>query len=147
MLFANSFLKIKIQQIHNWDSVWIADLNWHLFNNKFHYEISFLKWLSTGYLDTHLAKSLSFIENKGKSSYSMQLSLHLYFLAEQWMTVRYLQCAVFLFVSLGSLTSDSSNLFGTLDLGGGSTQITLSPVDQVNTAVLVLVGLELLLSF
>lgn len=49
------------------------------------------------------------------------------------MTVRYLQCAVFLFVSLGSLTSDSSNLFGTLDLGGGSTQITLNPVDQVNT--------------
>ena len=48
------------------------------------------------------------------------------------MTVRYLQCAVFLFISLGSLTSDISNLFGTLDLGGGSTQITLNPVDQVN---------------
>ena len=34
-------------------------------------------------------------------------------------------------LSLGSLTSDSSNLFGTLDLGGGSTQITLNPIDQV----------------
>lgn len=38
-----------------------------------------------------------------------------------WITVNFL---------LGSLTSDGSNLFGTLDLGGGSTQITLSPIDQ-----------------
>lgn len=38
-----------------------------------------------------------------------------------WITVNFL---------LEGLKSDSSKLFGTLDLGGGSTQITLCPVDQ-----------------
>ncbi|CAH3119335.1 unnamed protein product [Porites lobata] len=37
-----------------------------------------------------------------------------------WITVNFL---------LGGLTRDSSGMFGTLDLGGGSTQITLNPVD------------------
>ena len=36
-----------------------------------------------------------------------------------------------LFLSTGGLTRDSSGMFGTLDLGGGSTQITLNPVDLV----------------
>jgi len=31
----------------------------------------------------------------------------------------------------GGLRSHSSKLFGTLDLGGGSTQITLNPVNPV----------------
>lgn len=38
-----------------------------------------------------------------------------------WITVNFL---------LGGLKSDDSKLFGTLDLGGGSTQITLCPVHQ-----------------
>lgn len=39
-----------------------------------------------------------------------------------WITVNFL---------LGGLKKGSSKLFGTLDLGGGSTQITLNPVDPV----------------
>ncbi|KAL9957689.1 hypothetical protein ACROYT_G034615 [Oculina patagonica] len=38
-----------------------------------------------------------------------------------WITVNFL---------LGGLTSGNSKLYGTLDLGGGSTQITLRPTDQ-----------------
>lgn len=41
-----------------------------------------------------------------------------------------------LFLSTGGLTRDSSGMFGTLDLGGGSTQITLNPVDPVCTLLL-----------
>lgn len=43
-----------------------------------------------------------------------------------------------LFLSTGGLTRDSSGMFGTLDLGGGSTQITLNPVDPVNLYLITL---------
>ena len=37
--------------------------------------------------------------------------------------------------SIGGLTNGHSELYGTLDLGGGSTQITLRPTDQVNNSI------------
>ncbi|PFX20399.1 Ectonucleoside triphosphate diphosphohydrolase 5, partial [Stylophora pistillata] len=54
-----------------------------------------------------------------------------------WITVNFL---------LGGLKRDSSKLFGTLDLGGGSTQITLWPVDQSFSLLHELVGANVRLS-